>query len=345
MKPSCVERRTPARRPRGCAASARPKRGRGVDGGLAGLDPAEDQAVVVDARAPRARRPPSAASPSQRSPRGLGGEEALGRVRQGLHQRGGAVAEPQPGGGADVAAGDRGRGDHRRAEELLGAAGDQRLPGHGPLGPGLLALAARRRAGLLVRSTMREHLLESGVPTVVRVRHVAPRVRRGRSPEQPAPGRSRRRRRRGCGASMASTRSMASAGRRSNWRARCRVASYPARSGWRRRAGPSGRRRASRRCRSWSTVDPVGEPGVGEPRLEHDVRPSASGRCCRGRPPRRGSARVARAAGQHQLRRPRASPNSRPTIQVTIVITIAPPTAVQKPSTWKPRSNCRPASR
>ena len=53
-------------------------------------------------------------SASQRRPAGLGLEEARQGLRPGLHQRERPVAEPQPGGGADVAPGDGRRGDDRR---------------------------------------------------------------------------------------------------------------------------------------------------------------------------------------------------------------------------------------
>ena len=55
---------------------------------------------------------------------GLGLEEPGRGVRQALHQRRGAVVEPDPGGGGDVPAGHRGGADHRRAQQGLGATGD-----------------------------------------------------------------------------------------------------------------------------------------------------------------------------------------------------------------------------
>src|SRR3954467_11325477 len=69
--------------------------------------------------------PSAAASPSQRSPEasaakkpaGGGGEEAGGGGGGGLHDRGGAVGEPQFGRRGGVATGQRCRGDDGRAEE------------------------------------------------------------------------------------------------------------------------------------------------------------------------------------------------------------------------------------
>ena len=155
-------------------------------------------------------------------------------------------------------------------------------------------------------------------------------VRRGRrsetpSPARPAPPTSAR-----FWASIVRTRSASSLP--DHCCARCRVASYPARG-------------QGRRCAPVHRVADVPAAGAGAadrrlgrrgrrrpPGPTARRRPSASGRCCRGRPPRPGRNRAAGPA-EAPPQASWASPNSKPTIQVTIVITIAPPTAFQKPST------------
>ena len=52
------------------------------------------------------------------------------------------------------------------------------------------------------------------------------------------------------------------------------------------------------------------------------------------------AARASRGGGQRRVTGSSLDADRPSTIQVTIVITIAPPSAVQKPSTWKPMSSC-----
>ena len=65
----------------------------------------------------------------------LGLEEAVGGAHACLHQRGAAVAEPDPGGRADVAARDRGGRHHGLGEQLLDPFGDPTHPRHRPTVP------------------------------------------------------------------------------------------------------------------------------------------------------------------------------------------------------------------
>ena len=105
-----LQRRTSRRRPGEWPRARCPKPAAASGWCLPRLDPRGGSRSRRRRRAPRAPgTPPGTGSPSQRRPVGLGLEEALRRVRQRLHQRGGAVAEAQPGRGGDVAAGDRGR--------------------------------------------------------------------------------------------------------------------------------------------------------------------------------------------------------------------------------------------
>ncbi len=122
---------------------------RGVDGALPGLDPAQDQALVVAPEHLGYGDPTGLREPAQAAC--LGVEEPLRRLVVGLDQGGGAVAQPDPGGRRDVAAGHRRRGHHRGPQQLLRPLGDVRQPGHG-------VASSRCRAAtmaVLVRSTMR----------------------------------------------------------------------------------------------------------------------------------------------------------------------------------------------
>ena len=154
---------------------------------LAGLDPRDHQALLVDAEHLRhVHATLDLAEPAQ--PRGLALEEVLGRVRERLHQRRLAVAEPQLGGGGDVTPGDGGGGHDRGAEQLLGPAGDQWLPGHER--SGCRSRAATRRA-------RRRCARPCPAPPRSRCRHrstdrAPPHpVRQGRSRGRDGPGRAR----------------------------------------------------------------------------------------------------------------------------------------------------------
>ena len=125
-----------------------------VGGGLgadpAGLDPAQDHAVAVGGQQGRHLHALGRGLGEPAQAGGLGLEEAGGCLREGLHQRRGAVGEPQLGGAGHVAAGDRGGGDHGGAEELLGATGDHGLARHGRP----VACCSAETSAALVRSTM-----------------------------------------------------------------------------------------------------------------------------------------------------------------------------------------------
>ena len=193
---------------------------------------------------------PPSTSPSQRSPAASRSKKSVGGVRQRLHQRRGAVAEPQLGRGRDVTAGDGGGGHDRGAEQLLGVAGDQRLAGHSRV-PRAARRQARRRCARPCPAPPRNRCRHRSTGRAPRHRV---RRERGRSRGRADPTRvdsdaadtSRR-----FWASIASTRSCSSsqdartAGRGAGWRRSRR------RSAWPPPAGPSGGRRASRRCRSW----------------------------------------------------------------------------------------------
>ena len=91
------------------------------------------------------------AQPAQAARLGL--EEPVGRMRLGLQQHRPPVGELQAGGGVDVAAGDRCRRHHRRAEELLGLARGGGLAGHRGL-PAPTVVRSCSVSSIAVRSTM-----------------------------------------------------------------------------------------------------------------------------------------------------------------------------------------------
>ena len=209
-------------------------------------------------------------------PGGLGLEEALRRVGQRLHQRGLPAGQPQPRGRGDVAAGHRRGRDHGRAEELLGTPGDQRLASHqaGPRPPGRSVALDRRLQGRhdpVARALDHcQHLLEPVVPTVVRVRDGATRIHRievaehadslGASADVGQVGLVHHEHevvRLGPGRVVlpgaVPARVVAGGGQRGRGARVHRVADVPA-------------ARAGR-----GDLDAVGEAGVGEPALEHDV--------------------------------------------------------------------------
>ena len=233
---------------------------------------------------------PPSASASQRSPAPRRSKKPSGAWRQVFISAVRAVAEPQPGGGRDVAAGDRRRGHHRRRRAAPRPAGRPAAAGSSAVGSGSLELAAQRgddRArGALDH---RQHLLEAVVATVVRVGHVARPVSTGsksRNSRDPSVGRAPPTSARLARPSRAPGRSVVEPAGVELPGAVPASASYPAavsvaaaRSVHRVADVPAAGAAAG-------DLDPVGEAGLGEPRVEHDVRPSASGRCCRGRPAR-----------------------------------------------------------
>ena len=266
------------RRPRAVAASAWPNATAASTVGLAGLDPAQDQALVVGRRAPRARRrrrprPASAgrAPRPRRSPRGRAGCVFISAVVPSLSRSRVAVEMSPPATGA-VATTDEPRSSSAR----LATSGRRVIAGRAR------ACSAATIASV-VRSTMREDLLEPvGVHRSTGPAR-PPRSRRGRSRGTVSTRSSRPPMSARLVASIASTRSYV--GRPA---VVVLAGAVPAgvvarrRSGWRRPARPSGRRRASRRCRCW-TPRPGrrARPPPASPRAR--LRPSASGRCCRGR--------------------------------------------------------------
>ena len=161
--------------------------------------------------------------------------------------------------------------------------------------------------------------------------------------EQPHPVVGRRpggRRRRGCLASIASTRScVVEPGRRRTAGRGAGVGVVPGRG---QGGGGAPVHRAADVPAAGAGaghLDPVGEPGVRRAARRARRRPSASGRCCPGRPARCGSDPAVRGGGQRRPSSAGRAEDARRRPRSTIVITIAPPTAVQKPSTWKPRSS------
>jgi hypothetical protein len=101
---------------------------RGLGRELAGLDPVEDQAVGLDREHLGHLHPAGLPEPPQAGRLGL--EEPGWGIGQGLHEGRAPAAEPELGGGGDVAARDRSRGRDRGAQQLLGPAGDVRLTRH-----------------------------------------------------------------------------------------------------------------------------------------------------------------------------------------------------------------------
>ena len=180
-----------------------------------------------------------------------------------------------------------------------------------------------------------QHLLEPVVPTVVRVGTSPPGSTGSKSRNMPTRVRRVRRRRRGwprpsrARGRTPRARSRRTAGRGAGSRRSRR------RSAWPRRAGPSGCRRASRRCR---TRPPRRGRRGRRRRAGSRARrgPWASGRCCRGRRGRSGSEPSARCAGRAGISRGDRIATRTP--QPTTVMMIEPTSALQKPSTWKPRS-------
>ena len=217
--------------------AARPASGRSpsaASGGPGALDPGQHQAVVLGREHVGDVDVGDLAEPAE--PGGLGAEEVDRCVRPGLHQGRRAGGEPEPGGVADVAAGERGGGHDGGAEQRLGALRDRPPPRHvsAPPRPGPAA-PARARPPAPPRSARPSPAPAEAVGAPeVRVRHVARAVRvvvaehRHPGPRAARPAASSVTSR-WFWASMASTRSQVSNQPGSIWRARCRVASYPAR--------------------------------------------------------------------------------------------------------------------
>ena len=244
-------------------------------------------------RAPRARRPrrPPPASAvraprRRRSPRGRAGCVFISAVVPSLSRIRVAVEMSPPATGA-VATTDG-------AEELLGALGDQRQAGH------RRACSACNATTIasVVRSTMREDLLE---PVVVH-RSTGParptRSRRGRSRGTSAPGRRGPPMSARLVASMASSRSYGGPPAVVVLAGAVPAGVVPGGGqGGGGPLGPSGCRRASRRCRCW-TPRP-GRRGRPPPSFASSTTaPSASGRCCRGRRRRPSSGPGSRGGGR-----------------------------------------------
>ncbi len=273
--------------------------GRLVGGLLAGVDPGDHEALVVDGEHRRHRDAVlDLGEPAQ--PGRLGGEEAGGRAGEGLHQGRGAVAEAQLGGGGDVAAGDRRGGHDGGPEQRLRAAGDRRLTGH-PRPVGAVGAVAQGQAqgvddALARPFDHRQHLLEAAVATVVRIGHLAARFDGVEVTEQPHPlGAApevgevllvhRQQRGRAARSSRRPTAARGAGSGRS-----------PRRRGWRRRGCPSGGRGASRRCRC-SRRRPGRRARPRRAGARAPRGPWGSGRCCRGRPAPPSSGPGVRAAG------------------------------------------------
>ena len=163
--------------------------GRGVRGRAARLDPAQDQAALVGGQHLRDVEPALAGRGQPAQAVGLRGEEPVGRVVERLHQGGGAVGEAQLGRHAHVPAVDGSGGHDGTAEELLGVPGDQRLAGHGCRPRAAATCCGEGGRGAVDHG---QHLLESGITTVVRVRYVAiqfiGRVHRIEGAEEHHPG-------------------------------------------------------------------------------------------------------------------------------------------------------------
>ena len=202
------------------AASERPNRSAASMLGLVLSTQASTRQSSSTASTSGTSTPPSRASPSQRSPSASAAKNPVRRVRAGLDHRRAAVGQAQPGGGADVAARDRGGRRDRGAEQRLGALGD-RCPS-GPSQPPARwtrSSAGSRRGrdheGVGGALDHREHGSEAVVAAVVGVGHVAvaavgagvevaehpqpvgvagrracPRGRRGCRRPSPAPGRT-----------------------------------------------------------------------------------------------------------------------------------------------------------
>ena len=228
-----------------------PERDRRVDGGLARLDPPHAPGTRGRGRARPGRRRPRRRSPrrARSGPRASASKKPSGAWWWVFTSAVVPSLSPHPGGGGDVAAGDRRGRDHRRAEQLLGAPRDQGQPGH-VRDSSRVERGDERRAGALDHA---QHLLEARQPhrsTGRAPRHPVRRDRsRGRaSARSPAPPTSRR---------LAAVHDQHQV-----------VVVVPvgvegpgpvaggvvagARSGWPRPARPSARPRASRRCRRWS---------------------------------------------------------------------------------------------
>ena len=258
--------RSPGRRRRGSRPADRPKLSAASTVGSAGLDPGEHQAVVLDgehlgyvdaagARPPRAsaaRRPRWGRSPSGACGRVLISADVPSDSRSRV-----AVQMSPPATGVVATTGG--------AEQRLGPLGDAAHPRHVSRRLRSVSLsrasAAPRAATRAVAGALdhREHVVEALVAAVVRVGHVAvvalaaPRGSKSRnisSRSVSSPCRRSAPRSAWLSPSIASTRSHVvepvalELPRPVRGLRRTR-----GRSAVRRRAGPSGRRRASRRCR------------------------------------------------------------------------------------------------
>ena len=238
------------------------------------------------------RRPPAPPGPGRRrdlgqpaQPARLGGEEPLGRVRvasssaRWCRRRAGAGWRSRCRRRPPV------RWRPRRCR------GGPRRVGR-PRGWRVIAAARARRSraatiGVAGALDHGEHLLEPVVPTVVRVRHRRRPDRPGRS-RGTAPAAARRRRPAGLARRSARLAvvhrehqvvALGPAGVELPGAVPAGVVAG-ARSGWPRRAGPSARRRASRRCRSCRRSTRSVEARRRRAARRGRRRPWGSGRCC-----------------------------------------------------------------
>ena len=308
------------------------------------LDPAQDQAVRVDGQHlghlhSAARPRPARAGPSAsaaKNPAGAWVRVFISAVVP-LERRSLVAA-------GDVAAGDRRGGDHGAAEELLGTAGQQRLPGQ-RTSEAVRQLADQRRGAATLDHG--QHLLEPVVATVVRVGHLAagPDGSKSRRAAPVALG--------GPSADVGEVGRRPWPARRSRRRARRRRAGGPGAAAGRSPAA------CSVAAARWSIGSPTCQPPVpqlatldqaaqarpGRPRREHDVGHRGAADVAQADQARRRTCRGCAAGAARSRGEPVAGADRESTTQVTTVTTIAPPTAGQKPVTRKPMPSCSAASR